>query len=162
MSQHWPSIALLLAGAAASPSAAAECQPDVQARLVGSWEWVRAEGGIIGGVYGPADWGYTQQLVFTPEGAVIEYRDNLERARSTYDLDCADGEATLTCAVTDPPVMPLSDCGPYVVLFGEEAGQSTVVLSVRICADWFTFTYVSRGPVADRASTWGVIKSSFR
>jgi len=161
-SHRLPLMALLLAGVIASPSAAGECPPDVRARLAGSWEWVRAEGGLVGGIYGPADWGYTQQFVFTSEGTVIEYRDNHERARSTYALDCADGETTLTCPVTEPAVMPLSDCGPYVVAFGEEAGQPTIVLSVRICADWYTFTYASRGIVTDGATSWGVVKGSFR
>ena len=157
-----PLIVVLLAGVVASPLPAVECPPELRAQLAGAWEWIRAEGGFVGGVYGPADWGYTQQLDFTPGGAVIEYRDNLERARSTYDLDCADGEAALTSATADPPVMPLAECAPYAMMFGVEAGLATMVLRVRTCADWFDFTYVSRGPVADRATTWGAVKSAYR
>jgi hypothetical protein len=162
MSRHLPLLVLLLAGVGASPLTAAECPPELRAQLAGTWEWVRAEGGFVGGVYGPADWGYTQQLVFTPAGTVIEYRDNLERARSTSDLDCADGEATLTSATADPPVMPLAECAPYAMLFGEEPGDATLVLRVQTCADLFDFTYVSRGPVANSATTWGAIKSAYR
>lgn len=162
MSRRLPLIVLLLAGMGATPLPAVECPPVSPARLAGTWEWVRAEGGFSGGIYGPADWGYTQQLVFTPVGGVIEYRDNVERARSTYELDCADGEAVVTAATADPPVMPLATCSPYAVFFGEEAGIDTLSLRVRTCSDWYDFTYVRRGSVAGRAATWGALKSAYR
>jgi hypothetical protein len=143
-------------------SGARACPPETPGRILGAWEWVRAEGGFVGGVYGPAEWGYTQQLVFAADGSVIEYRDGVERARSTWTLDCGGPEPTLTAAGADPEVFPLSTCAPHVVAFRQEGGLPSLVLRTLYCADWYDFTFVMRQPVAAENLRWGALKCRYR
>jgi len=126
--------------------------------LLGSWEWVSATGGFVGGVYGPDDWGFTSQLVFLADGTVAEYRDELPYAQSTFLLTGEGPGATLDAASSTPSVMPFGDCTPYLLTFEDD----TMELHVQFCADWYDFLYVSRGPVAAEPSNWSDIKSLFR
>jgi hypothetical protein len=130
--------------------------------LLGSWEWVSASGGFAGGVYGPDDWGYTSQLVFAADGSVVEYRDEELYAQSTFELVGEGPGATLDAAPCDPPMMPFNDCGPYLLIFDDSGGETTMLLRTQLCADWYDFLYVARGPVAAEQRTWSGIKAVFR
>ena len=151
-------LALILVLAAGVPAAIADCPPETVDQLLGTWEWVLDSGGFAGGEYGPEDWGFTQQLEFTEGGTVIDYRDGVEVARSAFVFDCAGGMSL----VAEPDVMPLSECGPYAVVFGNDGGVPTLELHVLICWDWYDFVFVARGPVAAVDATWSGIKSAYR
>ncbi len=136
--------------------------PGTLDQLLGTWEWTTATGGFVGGVYGPDDWGYTSQLLFLADGAVIEFRDETPYAQSVFVLTGEGPGATLGAQPSTPSVTPFGDCGPYLLTFGEEGGVATMYLQTQSCADWYDFTFTRRGPVPNTSTSWSGIKSLYR
>ncbi|MEN8144437.1 MAG: hypothetical protein ABFS14_05740 [Gemmatimonadota bacterium] len=74
-------IGLLASGCGEEPTG-----PDLESRILGSWEWVSATGGIAGVVITPESEGFTRQLVLSAPGTAQLLRDGVLEITSDYEF----------------------------------------------------------------------------
>jgi hypothetical protein len=54
--------------------------------IIGSWTWQKSVGGIAGSTETPESTGIQKKIVFTSEGKVMVYNNNVEITNTTYEI----------------------------------------------------------------------------
>ncbi|WP_348810692.1 hypothetical protein [Flavobacterium maritimum] len=54
--------------------------------IIGSWTWQKSVGGIAGSTETPESTGIQKKIVFTGEGKVMVYSNNVEITNTTYEI----------------------------------------------------------------------------
>lgn len=54
--------------------------------VIGSWTWQKSVGGIAGSTETPESTGIQKKIVFTSEGKVMVYNNNVEITNTTYEI----------------------------------------------------------------------------
>jgi hypothetical protein len=54
--------------------------------IIGTWTWQKSSGGIAGTTQTPESTGVQEKLVFTKEGRMISYSNNVEKGNYPYEI----------------------------------------------------------------------------
>lgn len=54
--------------------------------IIGTWTWQKSVGGIAGSTETPESTGIQKKIVFTSEGKVMVYNNNVEITNTTYEI----------------------------------------------------------------------------
>ncbi len=111
--------------------------PYLQEQIVGTWEWVRAEGGIANIVQTPETAGFTRRLIISPPNQVELLRDGVTEVATTFDFLPSQDPVDESMPARLRYAVPILGFGEQTVGFDVEG--RLVLLDP--CCDGFRYTW---------------------